>query len=160
MTMESTSEGKTKKLEAILWSIALPGFWQLCNKLYIKGIFFIILEILFNVMGNINTIIMLSLTLQIEEAIAATNYQWYLFYPCLYFFAIWDAYKGAGGGRDKPFAYIPLVCTAYFVTLGIIYSNRFTLFGYLLGPIWIVFLTVPIGLIIGSLIRSILKKWA
>ena len=39
----------TEKLEAILWSIALPGFAQLLNKKFVKGIFFIFLEFLVNV---------------------------------------------------------------------------------------------------------------
>jgi TM2 domain-containing membrane protein YozV len=35
---------KTTKLEAILWSVAFPGFGQLLNGHLIKGIMFIFLE--------------------------------------------------------------------------------------------------------------------
>ncbi|WP_156291044.1 hypothetical protein [Oceanobacillus salinisoli] len=156
--METTIKQKSQKLEAILWSIALPGFWQLLNQRYIKGILLVGLEFLINVMGNFNTIIMLSFNFKIEEAIEVTNYQWLLFYPCLYFFSIWDAYKDAGGERGKPFAYLPLVFSAYFVTTGVFYSNRITIMGYLIGPMWAGFLFLPIGLIVGGILRSILLK--
>lgn len=148
---------KSKKLEAILWSIALPGFSQILNHNYIKGFIFVGLEILINVMGNLNTIIVLSFHLRIEEAIAQTNYLWLMFYPCLYFFAIWDAYRDAGGG-EKPFAYLPLVFSAYIVTVGLIFSPRLTIFGYLIGPLWLPILSMPIGLTIGGLIRWVLLK--
>lgn len=105
--MEKRADLKSKKLEVLLWSIALPGFGQLLNRKYMKGFVLIGLEFLVNVMGNFNTIIVLSFNMKIEEAIAQTNYLWLMFYPCLYFFAIWDAYKDAGGG-EKPFAYLPL----------------------------------------------------
>ncbi|MFD1849602.1 hypothetical protein [Oceanobacillus bengalensis] len=156
--MEANLNKKSKKLEAVLWSIALPGFWQLLNQRYAKGILLVGLEILINVLGNFNTIIMLSFNLKIEEAILATDYQWLMFYPCLYFFAIWDAYKDAGGGQGKAFAYLPLVFSAYFVTIGVFFSTRLSLFGYLIGPMWAGFLFLPIGLSIGAIIRWILLK--
>ncbi|MFD2046686.1 hypothetical protein ACFSTA_20720 [Ornithinibacillus salinisoli] len=155
--METKINSKSKRLEALLWSIALPGFAQLLNKKYIKGIIFVTLEFIINVMGNFNRIIVLSFNGQIQEAIEVTNYLWLMFYPCLYFFAIWDAYKDAGGGK-KPFSYLPLVFSAYFVTVGLIFSPSFTIFGYLLGPMWLPILFLPIGLIIGSIIRWILVK--
>ncbi|GAB3800411.1 hypothetical protein [Virgibacillus kimchii] len=148
---------KSRKLEAILWSVALPGFGQLLNGKYLKGLFFIILEIIINVMGNFNRIIVLSFNMEIERAIAETNYLWLMFYPCLYFFSIWDAYKDAGGGKTA-FAYLPLVFSAYFVTVGLIFSARLTLFGYLIGPMWLPILSLPVGLAVGALIRWILLK--
>ncbi|GGC76784.1 hypothetical protein GCM10007216_04140 [Thalassobacillus devorans] len=149
---------KSNKLEVLLWSIALPGFGQLLNGKYIKGILLVSLELLINVMGNFNKVIVLSFNFKIEEAIAETNYMWLMFYPCLYFFSIWDAYKDAGGGKDKSFAYLPLVFSAYFVTTGLIFSPEFTFFGYLMGPIWLPILFLPIGLGIGVIIRRILLK--
>ncbi len=121
--MAAKLSNKNKKLEVVLWSIALPGFAQLINHQYVKGILFIGLEFLINVMGNLNTIIVLSFNLKIEEAIAQTNYLWLMFYPCLYFYAIWDAYKNAGGG-EKAFAYLPLAFSAYFVTVGVIFFTK------------------------------------
>lgn len=156
--MDVHIERKNKKLEAILWSIALPGFYQLINRSYVKGILLVGLEFLVNVMGNFNTIIVLSFNLRIEEAIQETNYLWLMFYPCLYFFAIWDAYKLAGGGQEKPFAYLPLVFSAYFVTVGVIFSPVLKISGYLIGPMFSGFLFLPVGLIIGAIIRWILIK--
>ncbi|GAB3043365.1 hypothetical protein GCM10027286_02120 [Virgibacillus ainsalahensis] len=144
-------------MEVLLWSIALPGFGQLLNHKYIKGILLIGLEFLINVIGNFNRIIVLSFNGEIQEAINQTNYLWLMFYPCLYFFSIWDAYKDAGGG-EKPFAYLPLVFSAYFVTVGLIFSPVFTIFGTLIGPMWLPILSLPIGLIVGALIRWILLK--
>lgn len=48
------------RLEALLWSIALPGFGQLLNKKHIKGILFIVLEFLINMGANFNEGIRLS----------------------------------------------------------------------------------------------------
>ncbi|GGP08907.1 hypothetical protein [Oceanobacillus neutriphilus] len=155
--MKTTLTDKNKKLEAVLWSIALPGFAQLLNHQYVKGILFIGLEFLINVMGNLNTIIVLSFNFKIEEAIAQTNYLWLMFYPCLYFYAIWDAYKNAGGGK-KAFAYLPLAFSTYFVTVGVIFSPSFTIMGTLIGPLWLPILSIPIGLTAGGLIRWILLK--
>lgn len=155
--MEQKLKKKSKKLEAVLWSVALPGFAQVLHRHYLKGFILIGLEILFNVMGNFNTIIVLSFNFEIEEAIAQTNYLWLMFYPCLYFFAIWDAYKDAGGGT-KPFAFLPLVFSAYFVTIGLIFSPQLTFFGFLIGPMWLPILFLPVGLIVGALIRWILLR--
>ena len=111
--------------EKLLWSIALPGFGQLLNGKYIKGILFILLEIFINVQANFNEIIMLSFQGDIEKAIVQADYQWLMFYPCLYFYAMWDAFKDGGGGKD-PFSFLPFVFSAYFVTVGCIYSSDFS----------------------------------
>lgn len=155
--MKTNASKKSKGLEALLWSIALPGFGQLLNKKYIKGLLLVGLEFIINIMGNFNQIIIYSFQLKIEEAIEATNYSWLMFYPCLYFFAIWDAYKDAGGG-EKAFSYLPPVFSAYFVTIGLIFSAEIKLFGYFLGPVWLPIIFLPIGLSIGGMIQWILLK--
>jgi hypothetical protein len=143
-----------KKSEAIFWSIALPGFAQLLNKSFIKGILFVLLEFIINVQANLNEIIMLSFLGDIQTAIERTNYQWLLFYPCLYFFAMWDAYKSAGGGK-APYSYFPLVFAAFFVTVGTIYSPKVTIFNILFGSVWLPILSVIPGLIVGYIIQNI-----
>lgn len=80
-----------------------------------------------------------------------------MFYPCLYFFAMWDAYKDAGGDK-KPYSYLPFVFSAYFVTVGIIYSPKLTLFGILLGPVWLPILSVIPGVGIGLFLMLVLNK--
>lgn len=144
-------------MEKLLWSIALPGFGQILNGKLIKGLGFIFLEILINIQSNFNEIIILSFHGEIEKAIQQADYQWLMFYPCLYFFAMWDAFKDADGGKS-PFAFLPFVFSAYFVTVGTIYSSKITLFGVLLGPIWLPILSVIPGLLVGFLLQRILRK--
>ncbi|WP_058306234.1 hypothetical protein [Gracilibacillus massiliensis] len=146
-----------KASEALLWSIALPGFGQLLNRKIIKGIVLIILEFFVNVLGNLNTVLFLSFHGEIEEAIAHADYQWLLFYPCLYFFAMWDAYRDAGGG-NKPYSFLPFVFSAYFVTIGTIYSSSFTIFEVVLGPIWLPILSVLPGVLAGLLLQMLFRK--
>ncbi|HZG71347.1 MAG TPA: hypothetical protein VEY51_07385 [Chondromyces sp.] len=147
-----------KQKEALFWSIGLPGFGQLLNGKLVKGIVFIILEFPINVQSHFNEVIMFSFQGEIEKTIARADYQWLMFYPCLYFFAMWDAFKDAGGAKGR-FAFLPLVFAAYFVTVGCMYSSTFQLFGILLGPIWLPMLCVIPGLALGIILRIIISKW-
>ncbi|WP_079528964.1 hypothetical protein [Halobacillus hunanensis] len=144
-------------IEKLFWSIALPGFGQLLNGKYVKGILFIALEFIINVQANFNQVILLSFRGQIQQAIEQANYGWLMFYPCLYFFAMWDAYKDAGGGRTS-FSFFPFVFAAYFVTVGLMFSGTRVL-GVLWGPIWLPILSVVPGVTIGFLIKIIVRKW-
>ncbi|WP_404452007.1 hypothetical protein LG329_16895 [Virgibacillus necropolis] len=148
---------RNNKYEKLLWCIALPGFGQLLNEKYIKGIVFILLEFLINVQGNLNEVIILSFYGKIQEAVDATNYQWLMFYPCLYMFAMWDAYKDAGGG-ERPFSFMPFVFSAYFVTVGLIYSPDLRIMGTLLGPVWLPILSVIPGVVIGLLLKRLINQ--
>ncbi|MGG4371960.1 hypothetical protein ABEW47_25710 [Priestia megaterium] len=152
----SEMEKKDKITESILWSIALPGFPQILNGQLLKGILFIILELIINVMANFNEAIRLSFIGNIEGAVSQANYRWLMFYPCLYFFAMWDAFKDAGGGK-QPYSYLPFVSSAFFVTVGTIYSAQTKVFGVLLGAVWFPILWVIPGLIIGFSIKLILN---
>ncbi|PLT34070.1 hypothetical protein [Bacillus sp. V5-8f] len=142
--------------EKVFWSVALPGFGQLLNGKLIKGILFITLEIIINLQSNFNEVIILSFNKKIRESIEQTNYQWLMFYPCLYMFAIWDAYKDAGGGKGR-YSFLPFVFAAYFVTLGLVFSPSFKMFGVLLGPIWLPILSLPIGLAMGLIIKKLIE---
>lgn len=144
--------------ESIFWSIALPGFGQLLNKKIIKGIIFITLEFIVNVQAHFNKIIMLSFNGDIQNAIIHANYQWLMFYPCLYFFAMWDAFKDAGGGRAR-YSFLPFVFSAYFVTVGVMYSTSGEIFGILLGPVWFPMLMVIPGLAVGFLLMKVLNRF-
>lgn len=144
-------------MEKLLWSIAFPGFGQLLNRKLLKGILLILLEFLVNVLGNFNEIIIFSFQGDIDMAIEQANYQWLMFYPCLYFFAMWDAFKDAGGGKE-PYSFLPFVFSAYFVTVGTIYSSNLTIFNVLLGPVWLPILSVIPGLFVGFLLKRILTK--
>ncbi|BFT74289.1 hypothetical protein [Paenibacillus sp. P36] len=146
------------ELEKILWSIALPGFPQLLDGKIAKGVLFIGLEILINVQSNFNTAIMLSFQGKMEEAAQLSNYQWLMFYPCLYFFAMWDAYRDAIGEK-RPFMYIPFAFSAYLVTVGVMYSTTFRIKNVLLGPIWLPMICAPIGLGVGFMLMKVTKRF-
>lgn len=146
-----------RKEEALFWSIAFPGFGQFLNGKLIKGIVFIVMEILINVMANFNTIIISSFHGEIDQAIQQTNFLWLMFYPCLYFFAMWDAYKDAGGGKGR-FSFLPFVFCAYFVTVGLIFSTKLRIFAVLFGPVWLPMLFVIPGVLVGLLLKCLAEK--
>ncbi|TCJ02298.1 hypothetical protein [Cytobacillus praedii] len=148
---------KTNKIEALFWSIALPGFGQLLNGQIIKRIIFIFLEFLINVMSSFNKAIMLSFLGKISEAIQIIDYQWLMFYPCVYMFAMYDAYKFAGD-NTSPFSFFPFAFGAYFVTVGLMFSTKLTIFGVLFGPIFLPMLFLIPGLLVGFLFRYIFKE--
>lgn len=146
-----------KAKETLFWSIAFPGFGQFLNGKYVKGIVLLFLEFLVNIMANFNLIIISSFHGEIHKAISQANLQWLMFYPCIYFFAIWDAYKDAGGG-EKPYSFLPFAFSAYFVTVGTIFSAKIKLFGVLLGPVWLPMLSVIPGLIVGLVLQKMMRK--
>lgn len=141
-------------IEKLMWSIALPGFCQYLNGKYFKGTVFLILEVLINVQANFNQVILLSFHGKIGDAIKHAEFQWLMFYPCLYF---WDAVKDAGGGKD-PYSFLPYVFAAFIVTVGLIFSTNLMIFGVLLGPVWLPILFVFPGIIIGFITREIIKN--
>jgi hypothetical protein len=150
--------GKSNRTEVLLWSIALPGFGQILNGKFLKGFLFIGLEFLINIQSNFNTVIKFSFHGDITEAISHTNYQWLMFYPCLYMFAVWDAYRDAGGG-NSPYAVLPTVFGAYAGTIGVIFSPSFKIMGLVFGPVWLSIIGVLVGLVVGGILRIVLLKW-
>jgi hypothetical protein len=146
-------------IEKALWSIAIPGFGQLLNGKYVKGIILIILEFLINSGANINHAIILSFLGQTERAMQQTNYQWLMFYPCVYLYSIWDAYRD-GQEEESPLLFLPFATAAYIETVGVIYSKIFRINGVLLGPIFLPMLCIFIGFGIGLIVRFlILRMW-
>lgn len=155
--MQNTEAPTTsKRVEVLLWCVALPGFGQLLNRKYVKGVLFLGLELLINLQSNFNTAIQLSFRGQIDKAISQTDYQWLMFYPCLYLFSLWDAYRDAGGG-GSPYAFLPFVSSAFFTTVGLIYSSNVILFGSLWGPVWLPILFCIIGFSLGWLLKGFLN---
>lgn len=142
-------------LEMVFWSIAFPGFGQILNGRIVKGFVFLGLEFLINVNGNINQAILYSFLGETRQAIEIANYQWMLFYPCVYIFAIWDAYRDAGATTFR-YSFLPSVCSAYFGTIGVILSPVFTFFAITFGPIWLGILGMLIGAVIGVGMKWIL----
>lgn len=150
--------GNYNALEAALWSIAIPGFGQLINKKYLKGFLLIALELLINMKSGLNTIIINSFHGQTLTAMNSTNYQWLMFYPCLYLFAIWDAYRDAGGYKI-PLLFLPFAISAYTGTLGVIFSNIFTIKNIFPGPFWLMLCFSLTGFGIGLIIRLLILHY-
>ena len=147
------------KIETILWNIAIPGFGQLLNRKFLKGFLFIDLEFWINVNSHLNQAIILSFQGDILGSLRITNFQWLMFYPCVYMFAIWDAYRDAGGGQSS-FSYLPFVLPAYMGTIGVIYSPKFKIEGSLLGVIWLPMVLALIGVVIGCILQKCLLSLA
>lgn len=148
---------KEGQIEKILWSIALPGFGQILNGQLFKGALLIGLEIVINVQANLNKVIIDSFQGNIKSAIENADYAWLMFYPCLYMFSIWDAYREVQG-ETVPYAFIPFVFSAYFGTIGVIYSSKLELFGVLFGPVFLPILFLILGVGIGVLIKIIFRN--
>lgn len=146
-----------KGIDKLLWSVAFPGFGQLLNGKYFKGVLFIGLEFLINIQSKLNQIILSSFNGDVVIAIRQTNYEWLMFYPCVYMFAIWDAYYDAGGGKS-PFSVLPFVFSAYFATVGVMYSATMKILGILLGPVWLPMLLSSIGICFGFIVKFILIR--
>lgn len=147
---------KANKIEAVLWSIAIPGFGQLINGKYSKGLLFIGLEIFINIKAHLNIAIISSFQGDISTAIKQVDYQWLMFYPCIYMFAIWDAYKDSSN-ESESFLFLPFVIAAYCGTLGVIYSINFKFMGILFGPIWLPLIFMFLGIVIGFIVLYIKK---
>ncbi|CAG7635847.1 hypothetical protein PAESOLCIP111_03711 [Paenibacillus solanacearum] len=146
----------SNKIEKLLWAIALPGFGQFLNKQYVKGITLIILEFVINTQAHLNLLIIYSFQGDIDGAIQVTDYHWLMFYPCLYMFGMWDAYKDAG--TTAPFAYLPFVLGAFFGTVGIMFSTKLKLFGVLFGPVWLPMLFAFIGIFTGIVFFLMIRR--
>jgi hypothetical protein len=148
---------KLSKLEAVLWSIAFPGFSQLLSGQYIKGLLFVILEFIMNVNSHFNSAIMYSFLGEIDKAEKVINYQWLLFYPCVYMFSMWDGYRTAMPATEK-YSYLPFTFSAYMVTVGLMISPKVTIFNVHPGPVFLPMLFVIPGLLIGFILIWILKS--
>lgn len=132
-----------------MWNIAFPGFGQLLNRRYLKGVLLITLEVIINVQSHLNRVIQSSFHGDISGSIAETDYQWLMFYPCVYMFGIWDAYRDAEDVQ-KPFMFLPFVFAAFFATVGLIYSPFF------LGPVWLTLVLCLFGVVVGVFLRKMI----
>lgn len=86
---------------AMMWSLVLPGFGQIYNKDYIVGFILMGWELLVNVKSNLNLVLLQTFIGDGPGAHLAVNYQWALFYPSVYGFAIWQAYNFAKVNNEK-----------------------------------------------------------
>ncbi|PFG03217.1 hypothetical protein ATG70_4446 [Bacillus sp. es.036] len=146
-------------LEVLLWSIAFPGFGQILNKMYLKGAFFIVLEFVINVNANLNMNILYSFQGKSTQAIEVTNYEWAMFYPCVYLFAIYESYLCALEKSDqevRKYLSLPFVSGAYFSTVGVIFSNVGDI---PFPPTFVAIFGIVLGVGVGSLVRTLLIRY-
>lgn len=80
-----------------------------------------------------------------------------MFYPCIYMFGIWDAYKDAGGG-ELPYSTLPFVLGAYFGTIGVIYSPTLKILGILFGGVWLGIMGLAAVVCLGQFLRFVLRR--
>ncbi|MCG9966669.1 hypothetical protein L9W92_01180 [Pelotomaculum terephthalicicum JT] len=123
-------------LMSALWSIAIPGFGQLYIGDYLIGVLLVVLELIISVKASINLSILYSLRGQFQNASGVVNFQWMLFYPCIYAYSIWQAYNRAMeinhglSQAEKGRIFTNTQYNGFFVgsamggTLGVIYSYR------------------------------------
>lgn len=147
---------KMGRLEAILWNIALPGFSQILLGQYVKGIMFVLLEFIINANSNFNLAIMYSFLGEINKAYSVVNYQWLMFYPCVYMFSLWDAYRSTMTSNEK-YSFLPFVFSAYFVTVGLMISPKIFIFNWNFGPVFLPILFLIPGILLGFLMKVLLS---
>jgi len=146
-----------KGAERLLWSIALPGFGQILNGDRLKGFLFIALEILINMGARLNLAIVASFHGNTVQAIELVDYQWLMFYPCLYAFAAWDAYKNAAASLP-PYSFLPFVAAAYGGTVGVTLSPSLQLLRIKPGPVWLPIAGLALGAAAGRLIQRYVQR--
>ncbi|WHH61576.1 hypothetical protein [Petroclostridium sp. X23] len=78
---------------ALWWSAALPGFGHMHLGAYIRGLMFMIGEILINLEGHLNLAIFYTFTGNFEKANHVLNERWSLFYAGIWVFALYDVWR-------------------------------------------------------------------
>ncbi|MEN6326055.1 MAG: hypothetical protein ABFD18_07615 [Syntrophomonas sp.] len=140
---------------ALLWSLTIPGFGQLYNGDYLIGLALVLLEFIINVKSNLNLTILYSFRGQYLQATQIADFQWLLFYPCVYSFSLWQAYNKAKeinyiSGKDKAvnlktYGNGIFIGSAMGGTLGVIY-------GYGIGPVLGGLAGMAVGALVGVVI--------
>ncbi|WP_347552146.1 hypothetical protein ABFG93_08030 [Pseudalkalibacillus hwajinpoensis] len=153
---------KVFPFEVLLWSIAFPGFGQIINKAYILGAFFILLEFVINVKSNLNLNILYSFQGKSEEAVLVTNYEWAMFYPCVYLYAIYESFLSAiekSGEVPPVYLSLPFVTGAYFSTVGVVYSDVLPFIIYVPST-FIPIIGIVIGVGVGFMLRLMIIRFS
>lgn len=109
---------------AALFSILMPGFGQVYNRQFIKGIAFLVIEHFINILGKINTAIWLDFNGLHQQALETLNNEGALFYPSFYVYVVWDAWYFAKKGANKTTTAIPFIIAGFFGIFGTIYASR------------------------------------
>lgn len=86
---------KTNPWCAMGWSALLTGFGHLYNSKAFKGIILLGWMIVILIYSNIDDAIIETFLGNFKKVNSVLNYQWLMFFPSLYVFAMWDAYNDA-----------------------------------------------------------------
>lgn len=86
---------------AFLWSIAMPGCGQIYNRDWFLGLLLLASEFIINCKSNLNQAIFLSFHFDLAQARTIIDYQWGLFYPSIYTYALWNAFNRAVENNAK-----------------------------------------------------------
>lgn len=78
---------------ALLWSFSLPGLGQIYNGQQLLGIILVLLELIINQLSSLNISIFASFHGDFQLGHDAINYQWGMYYPSIWGFAMWHAYN-------------------------------------------------------------------
>jgi hypothetical protein len=109
---------------AALFSILMPGFGQVYNRQFVKGIIFLIIEHYDNTLGHINEAIHLDFNGFHQNAINVTDFGYMLFYPGFYAYCIWDAWFFAKPGADKVKTAIPFLIGGFLGCIASIFASH------------------------------------
>jgi hypothetical protein len=112
------------RIIAALFSMLLPGFGQIYNGQFIKGVFLLIVEHIVNALGKINKAIYLDFNGLHQQAIDSTNFEIMLFYPGIYAYTVWDAWYYAKPDADKTKTAIPFLISGFLGEFGAIYASK------------------------------------
>jgi hypothetical protein len=112
---------------AALFSMLMPGFGQIYNRQFLKGVFLLIVEHYDNVYGNINYAIHLDLNGFHQKALEVTNFQYMLFYPGFYAYTVWDAWYYAKPNADKTKSAVPFFIGGVLGEFGAIFATRLSI---------------------------------
>jgi hypothetical protein len=124
MITTDRSERDPMRNIAALFSMLMPGFGQIYNGQFMKGVFLIIVEHFDNVFGNINKAIHLDFNGLHQQAIEVANFEYVLFYPGFYAYCVWDAWYYAKPNADKAKTAVPFVIGGFLGEIGAILANR------------------------------------
>jgi len=131
---------------AALFSMLMPGFGQIYNNQFLKGVIFVIFEHFDNIFGNINHAIYLDFNGLQHQALNQVVHEYILFYPGFYVYVVWDAWYHAKEGANKATTAIPFIIGGFLGLFGTIYSAKLPL------PTLFVGLLMIIPMVIGMII--------
>lgn len=131
---------------AALFSILMPGFGQIYNRQFVKGIFFIVIEHFDNTVARMNEAIQLDFNGFHQQALEKVSYDGLLFYPGFYVYVVWDAWYYAKKGANKTTSALPFLIAGFLGEFGAIFASKLTF------PSLTVGLSMVIPMIIGMVI--------